>query len=231
MLARKTPCLSAKLTSLLLLDVGGVLLENVLRDEWWKRLAHRSGRSAAELAQIFTSDLKSGLWTGRISSSDFWQRLAVLVDPDMPGLPQQLQHELADDLRPLPAIARVTEWARQVHVALLSNNVTEWVRPHFIRFGLYDSCDFIMVSDQTGLRKPERSAFQGALDVWRKPPNTVLFVDDNETNLAVASEIGMATLLAAPSDRWDRHIDRWIERQRFELAVRPNTDLPADERT
>jgi putative hydrolase of the HAD superfamily len=142
-----------------------------------------------------------------------------------------LQRELEDALRPLPAIARVTEWARQVHVALLSNNVAEWLRPHFIRFGLYDSCDFIMVSDQTGLRKPERSAFQHVLDAWRKPPNTVLCVDDNETNLAVASEIGMATLLATQSDRWDRHVDRWIERQRVEMTARPNTDLPADEHT
>jgi hypothetical protein len=72
MLARKTACLSAKLSSLLLLDVGGVLLENVLRDEWWERLSHRSGRSAVELEKIFTSELKPGLWTGRISPSDFW---------------------------------------------------------------------------------------------------------------------------------------------------------------
>ena len=201
--------------SLLLLDVGGVLLENVLRDEWWKRLAHRSGRSAAELEQIFTHDFKPGLWTGRISPADFWRRLAVVVDPEVSGLPQQLQHELADDLRPLPAISRVAEWARQVHVALLSNNVSEWLEPHLVRFGLRDSCDFIMVSDKIGFRKPDPCAFQCALDEWGKPPNTVLCVDDNEANLAVASEIGMVALLAAPSGRWDRRVDRWIEGQRL----------------
>lgn len=201
--------------SLLLLDVGGVLLENVLRNDWWKRLSHRSGRSAAELEQIFTRDFKSDLWTGRISPSDFWKRLAVVVDPEISGLPQQLQRELADALRPLPAISRVREWARQVHVALLSNNVSEWIEPHLARFGLYDSCDFIMVSDKTGLRKPDLCAFQCALEEWGKPPNTVLFVDDNETNLAVASEIGMTALLAVPSGRWERHVDRWIEGRRL----------------
>jgi putative hydrolase of the HAD superfamily len=200
-------------TSLLLLDIGGVLVENALRDEWWERLARRSGRSAAELEAIFLSDLKPGLWTGSISPAEFWERLAVLVDPGSPGLPGQLRRELADDLRPLPAITRVAGWACRVHVGLLSNNVSEWLDPHLIRFGLHDACDFILISDRTGFRKPERRAFQCALDAWREPPDTVLCVDDSAANLAVASGMGMATLLATPASRWDRHVDRWIERQ------------------
>jgi FMN phosphatase YigB (HAD superfamily) len=76
-----------------------------------------------------------------------------------------------------------------------------------------------MVSDQTGLRKPERRAFQCALDTWCKPPDTILCVDDNEANLVAAAGFGMATLLADPTDRWDRHVDRWIERQRLEMAT------------
>ena len=56
-----------------------------------------------------------------------------------------------------------------------------------------------------------RRAFQCALDQWLKPPNTVLYVDDNETNLVVAAEMGMSTLLATPAGRWDREVDRWVE--------------------
>ena len=148
-----------------------------------------------------------------MSPAEFWERLAVAVAPGTPSLPQQLQHELTDDLTPLPAISRVVEWACYVHVALLSNHVSEWLEPHIARFGLRDACDFILVSDRTGLRKPDRRAFQCALDQWRKPPSTVLYADDDETNLAVASDMGMATLLAKPPRRWERHIDRWIERQ------------------
>jgi len=201
-----------KLDKLLLLDIGGVLLENVLEHDWWKRLARRSGRSAAELEQIFTNELKPLLWTGRMSLPEFWERLTVAVSPAAPGLPQELRRELADDLRPLPAISRVVEWACRVHVALLSNHVSEWLEPHIARFGLRDACDFIVVSDQTGLQKPDRRAFQCALDQWLKPPNTVLYVDDNEANLVVASAMGMSTLLATPTGRWEIEVDRWIER-------------------
>jgi FMN phosphatase YigB (HAD superfamily) len=62
-----------------------------------------------------------------------------------------------------------------------------------------------------GMTEPDRRAFQCALDQWLKPPNTVLYVDDNETNLVVASEMGMSTLLATPTGRWEREVDRWIE--------------------
>jgi HAD superfamily hydrolase (TIGR01509 family) len=210
----KTGCsMPYQLDSLLLLDIGGVLLENVLRAEWWKRLAQRSGHPAAELEQMFACRIKPALWTGRMSPSDFWKLLATVVDPDDPGLCRQLQRELKEDLQPLPAIFRIAEWARQVHVALLSNNVSEWLEPHIARFELHDACDFILISDQTGLRKPDRRAFQCALDQWRKPSSTVLCVDDNENNLSVASEIGMATLLAVPSGGWERQVDRWIEAQ------------------
>ncbi len=202
-----------KLDKLLLLDIGGVLLDKVLDHEWWNRLARRSGRPAAELEQIFTSDLKPPLWTGTMSPSEFWERLAIAVAPGIPSLPQQLKRELANDLRPLPAISRVAEWARHVHVALLSNHVSEWLEPHIAEFGLRDACEFILVSDRTGLRKPDRRAFQCALDQWQKPSSTVLYADDNETNLAVASEMGMSTLLATPPGRWERHVDRWIECQ------------------
>jgi putative hydrolase of the HAD superfamily len=202
-----------KLDRLLLLDIGGVLLDNVLGHEWWERLARRSGHSAAELEQIFTSDLKPLLWTGRMSPSEFWGRLAMTVNPSVAGLREQLQRELADDLRPLPAMARVAEWASRVHIAMLSNHVSEWLEPHIARFGLRAACDFILISDQTGLRKPDRRAFQRALDQWSKPPSTVLYADDDETNLAVASEIGMATLLAAPPGQWEKRVDRWIENQ------------------
>lgn len=181
----------------------------MLEHDWWKRIAQRSGRSAAELEQIFTNELKPSLWTGGMSLSEFWDRLAVAVAPGAPSRSQELQRELADDLRPLPAISRVVEWACRVHVALLSNHVSEWLEPHIARFGLRDTCDFILVSDQTGLRKPDRRAFQCALDQWLKPPNTVLYVDDNETNLVVASEMGMSTLLATPTGRWEREVDRW----------------------
>jgi putative hydrolase of the HAD superfamily len=200
-----------RLDRLLLLDIGGVLLENVLEHKWWQRLALRSGRPVGELEQIFTNDLKPALWTGRMPISEFWGRLATVVDPNNPGLPRELEDELAADLRPLPAISRVAEWVCYVHVGLLSNHVSEWLDPYITRFRLQAACDSILVSDQTGLRKPDPRAFQGALDQWQHPPDTVLCADDSETNLAVASQLGMATLLAAPPGRWEGQVDRWIE--------------------
>jgi putative hydrolase of the HAD superfamily len=196
-----------------MLDVGGVLLSNIFGPQWWKRLAQRSGRPAAELEQIFTTDLKPPLWTGAMSPSEFWRRLATAVAPGISGFPQQLKRELANDLRPLPAISRVAEWARRVHVGLLSNHVSEWLEPHIVGFGLRDACDFILVSDRTGLRKPDHRAFQHALDHWQMPSNTILYADDNKANLAVASEMGMPTLLVTPSGRWEKHVDNWIEQQ------------------
>lgn len=188
-----------------------MLLEKVLEHKWWQRLALRSGRPAGELEQIFTDDLKPALWTGRMPVSEFWERLGAVVDPDNPGLPRELECELAADLRPLPAISRVTEWAWRVHVGLLSNHVSEWLEPYIARFGLQTACDFILVSDQTGLQKPDPRAFRCALDQWQHPPDTVLCADDSETNLAAASHLGMATLLATPPGRWERQVDRWIK--------------------
>jgi HAD superfamily hydrolase (TIGR01509 family) len=202
-----------RLERLLLLDIGGVLLENVLRHEWWQRLALRSDRSAAELEQIFTDNLKPALWTGKMSPSEFWKRLAVIVDPDAPDLNRQMECELALDLKPLPAASLVADWAREVHVALLSNHVSLWLDSFLVEYALQDACDFILISDQMGCRKPDPRTFQSALDRWNRAAEMVLYADDNQNNLAAASEAGMTTLLAAPRGQWESHVDTWIQRE------------------
>ena len=68
--------------------------------------------------------------------------------------------------------------------------------------GVYDAFDpnNIFLSHEIHKRKPQRDAYIFAINALAAKPQDILFIDDNEENLVTAREIGMHTLLARGSE-------------------------------
>lgn len=83
---------------------------------------------------------------------------------------------------------------RGLVVALLSN-----VRPHKARMirgkGYYDVYDPLLLSCEMGVSKPHVDAFQNLIRSVSLPPETLVFVDDKPSNIAVAAELGFDAIL------------------------------------
>jgi glucose-1-phosphatase len=175
------------LPSLLLFDLGGVLLENTvfenlnrmlptsldtaaLKDQWLKSSAVRRfelGESApSEFAVEFISE-----WKVAISPDAFLSQFAMWPKGLYPGA-----RELLRSLR------------QEYRVGCLSNsNALHWER-----FGDFkDDFDIALSSHLLGVIKPDREAFTVALHECGKEPHEVYFFDDSLSNTQAAENLGV----------------------------------------
>jgi FMN hydrolase / 5-amino-6-(5-phospho-D-ribitylamino)uracil phosphatase len=82
---------------------------------------------------------------------------------------------------------------RGVRMHALSN-YPEWYRWIEERLGLSRYLSWSFVSCHTGVRKPDRVAYEHAARELAVPPEELLFVDDREANCVGARDVGMRAL-------------------------------------
>ncbi len=75
------------------------------------------------------------------------------------------------------------------------NNGTRLTFPYFdLKFGLSDTFDLILSSGAEGVRKPETEIFLRASRRLGVEPRRCLFMDDSETHIRGAQDVGMQTV-------------------------------------
>lgn len=189
----------------ILLDLGGVLFEDSLSRDAYRRLARRLGINPA-VTLGFRDRVREPLWTGEMSEDQFWAEFSELAGEDA-----ELVSEWQERVRspqPLGTVARVGELAAAADLCVLSNHRHEWIGPALKRSGVAGACEQLLISSEIGVCKPESSAFRLArdcfVDGW-----PVMFVDDQQSNLDAARARGFQTLLADPAGRWVDQALRW----------------------
>jgi putative hydrolase of the HAD superfamily len=78
-----------------------------------------------------------------------------------------------------------------VRVGLLSNS---WGMNDYPLALLDDTFDGVVISGQVGMRKPEPSIYRHAAELIGVEPCHCVFVDDTESHIAVAAELGMTVI-------------------------------------
>ncbi len=179
---------SAPSYEVVVFDLGGVVIElaGVPEFQGWTRLseaqvwerwlgspavrAYESGRTsterfAVELVREFELE---------IAPSEFLERFARWPRGLLPGA-----RELVLEVR-----------ARRRVAALSNSNPLHW--PRFRdEFGLASAFDAIFSSHELGCVKPDREIFERAIRELGALPERVLFLDDNESNVAGARAAGL----------------------------------------
>ena len=172
-------------------DVGGVLHENntaVTQD-----LMNELGLSPDAIKQIWAEQIPL-LGSGRMTEQEFWcqVQLAHGIRPVDPA-ENLLGRAFAENLVPYPQIGRIVKELGQhgVVTAVLSNTI----KPHARALRGVGLCaDFtgpVMLSHEIGIRKPDEQIYSYALEQLGRQPGQVMFIDDDERNVAVARKLGM----------------------------------------
>lgn len=173
-----------------LFDVGGVLVQvaGVERLRRWKGF-HLSDDAIWRL--WLGSDAVRAFESGRINEQVFAARL--IAELELPMGPKDLirefvewvpapfpgAHELLDDIA--PGIQRGT---------LSNSNALHW--PHIMEgMGLGTCFDTHFVSHLTGWVKPDSEAFEHAVAELGCPPDSIVFMDDNQINVDAAQRSGI----------------------------------------
>lgn len=84
---------------------------------------------------------------------------------------------------------------KHYHLALLSNDSSEWSRYLRDKFKINDYFDVITVSGDVKIKKPDVQIFMLTLNKLGHPASDCIYVDDRRFNLAAAQALGMDTIL------------------------------------
>lgn len=184
----------------LVVDAGGVIISN-FPASFWHDLAAQAGATADELQAFFHEELKAPLWTGKISEDAFWQRIRQRY----PAVDiRQARASFRSGLRLLPVAGRMPELSRRFDLHLLSNHRPEWLLD--VLAPVTGCFKTITISSQVGVCKPNLGIYE-AVQAKLPPGARIVYVDDQEQNLAPAREMGWETVLADENGRWAEKLD------------------------
>ena len=180
--------------SLLLWDVGGVVLTNGWDQQARDVAAERFGLDRAELERrhlTVDAAFETGRldWAGYLSATVFYESRAFS--------PDTFRKFMLDQSRENPAAlatARALRSSGRYTMAALNNESRELNDYRIRTFGLRKVFHVFFSSCYTGLRKPDPAAFRYALELAQRPPEETLFLDDRPENVAAAARLGVRTL-------------------------------------
>lgn len=181
----------------LVLDFGGVLTTPLVPAAF--AFEKRAGLPEGTLLRALYLDEEMTRYTEELERGAISQETWNIEAGRRLGVPpENLMGRLFADLRPETAVIAAAEAARRagVKVGILSNSVGRVPWDLYDGYDLLERYDAVVVSEDHGLRKPEPAIFRLMLEKLALPAESCVFVDDTESHLAPASELGFATVHA-----------------------------------
>lgn len=180
----------------LILDFAGVLTTNMVEViELFEAREHlRPGSFLASWASAEGQELYRQLELGTINQHAWNEGFAALLGISDDNLMGRLLYFL-DPAQDVLKVARLARAAR-VRTAVLSNSLGHDPYDPYARYNLPGLFDVVVLSDECGLRKPDRAIYQLTLDRLSLTAASCVFADDTEANLETAEEMGMTVVHA-----------------------------------
>lgn len=126
---------------------------------------------------------------GSITSNEFWRKVNICK----PGEEFQICREYLDTCLSIDEnfIPIAKQLKKKYHLALLSNDVSEWSIFLRKKFNIDDVVDFSIISGDVKCRKPDILIYQKAIQRMKADPSDCVFIDDRDKNLVPAINQGM----------------------------------------
>jgi epoxide hydrolase-like predicted phosphatase len=179
----------------LILDFGGVVTTDLYAE--LSAFSVREGLAPGAIARVLRDDPEgkeafAAVEMGEISQRDYEIILGRLLGVDDHGL---LTRALGG-LRPRPEVLGFIRRARaaDIRVGLLSNSWGEGEFDPYAGYDLDGIFDAVVISGDTGLRKPDPAIYLIAAGQLGVLPSECVYADDTAGNLPPAEELGMATV-------------------------------------
>jgi putative hydrolase of the HAD superfamily len=179
----------------LLLDFGGVLTTSVL--DAIRRFCVESGLEPDTLLDAFQADpvarqLLIEVERGATTQQEFEVGVGRLLGID----PHRLVERMLATCQPEPAILEAAERARAagIRTGVLSNSLGLHPYNPYASWGLAERFDVVVISEETGTRKPDPAIYRLAADRLGLPCEACVFVDDLTQNLEPARALGMTAI-------------------------------------
>ena len=167
--------------NLLLFDCFGVVMREVA-PFWFRRYYTPEEADRIKESMMHDGDV------GAVPDDVLYRRLGEAVG--VPG--DAIRREWEELVIPNPdTVSLIRELKSRCRVALLSNAMSGYLRYALDKCGIADLFDFVIVSAEVKLVKPDPAIFRLALDRAGVAAGDALMIDDVEKNLVGARAVGI----------------------------------------
>jgi epoxide hydrolase-like predicted phosphatase len=139
---------------------------------------------------------------GKIDESTFWDLLRKRFNITKPiPRPSPLIRKYEKEIKINQGVLNIALRLKKKNylVATLSNIIPSHVE-HLRRLGLFKHFDVNILSCEVGFMKPHKEIYKTVLKRLKILPEEAVFIDNNESHLQVAEEIGIKTVLFSGVD-------------------------------
>ena len=177
-----------------LFDLGGVFFEDGTV-KFLKLLSEKTKRTYDSLYPLFRQGKSLEYRENKITGKDFFdwvsQQLNSVLSPD------EINNLWVSQYTEISGIRGIVLWLKELNlrVGILSDNVPERVKYLQDKYQFLDLFDPVIFSYDVNLTKTDLKIFKFASNKLKLNPDEVLFIDDRQIVLDVASQVGMKTIL------------------------------------
>jgi epoxide hydrolase-like predicted phosphatase len=186
----------------LILDFGGVVTTDLFAE--LSAFCVREGLEPGAFTSALNDDQEGrhafeDVEAGKISQREFEVTIGLLT-------------RALGGLRPRPEVQDLIKRSREagIRVGLLSNSWGDGEYDPYAGYDLDSIFDAVVISGDTGTRKPDAAIYLIATDELGVAPRECVYADDTAANLPVAEELGMATVHFTDAARGIREISRLL---------------------
>ena len=179
----------------LILDFGGVVTTDLFAE--LSAFCVRAGLDPGAFERALRDDPEGkaafeAAEAGKIPQREFEVTIGRVLGVDDHGLLTRALGGLCPRREVLDLIQRAR--ATGIRVGLLSNSWGEGEYDPYAGYDLDDIFDAVVISGDTGTRKPDPAIYLTATDELGVAPRECIFADDTAANLPPAEELGLATV-------------------------------------
>lgn len=177
----------------ILFDLGGVLFTNGTK-KFIQDISSKYNLDPEAVKDIMDGDVGSQYREAKITRDQFWKVVLEKLNltEDINTLEKQWisGYDLIEGTRDI-----ILELAKKYKVYYLSDNVRERVEKINDRYNFLEWFEDGVFSHEVGVRKPNPEIYRYALDKAGVKPAETVFVDDKQSALDPAKEMGIITIL------------------------------------
>jgi len=194
----------------IIFDLGGVLVEAFGKE--FLEYASEKLKAPKDKLGVMIQKEEPALQRGEITNIEFWQRVCDRLSIECPSKkilltlwlkPYKQQAKIKKDT--LALVKRLQK--NRYKTAILSNTQEEHNQINKKR-KLFDYFDLVLLSNEVGMRKPERKFFQLASKELGIPFTQLVFVDDEMRWVRAAKRCGLKAILFKSAGQLEKVLNK-----------------------
>ena len=173
-------------------DIGGVMADTT---NYFKEATTKFGIPLNEFTKFWQECFRDEMTRGKITPQEFWKKAIdkfKLNDAE----DYNFVESWMNDYRPRKEIHSLAyDLSKKYKIGLLSN-IYNGMMPRLIDLGIVANIKYsaIVLSNEIGLRKPEKEIYELATKLSRVNPDKILLIDDRQDFIEGAKAAGWQTI-------------------------------------